>query len=249
MASWAGDLGTNVLAEFVALVLLVVAGWILYSLTRRRRLLRFFGILSSRRIVVYLSHLQIVAGGALDIMGIPRSYEGTAVAFGEMAVGSQFRDLFNYFVPSLSENPGFLSQLLISDVQVQVLASPLNQQQVERATSFITLGSPFYSAASAFAETSGSQAKFDLAAPTIIVAGIAPVAHTDYGFVERIIDSNRRSVFYAAGLPELGTIGAANYLAEQWSQLSKKYGNDRNFLVMLEFDASDFHRWSVVFER
>jgi hypothetical protein len=82
-----------------------------------------------------------------------RSYRGSAAGFGEMFEANRFRDLFNYLLPSLSENPGILSKLLISDVQVQLLHSPLKQEQIERSSSFITLGSPAYNLASEFAET------------------------------------------------------------------------------------------------
>src|SRR2546423_4358273 len=69
----------NVLSEFIALGLLFLMGLIVYHFTHRRLLLRFFNINSSKRIVVYLSHLRIRPTGALGIDGQVRSFAESAL--------------------------------------------------------------------------------------------------------------------------------------------------------------------------
>jgi hypothetical protein len=320
----------NLVSDVVFILVAIAIGWLVYSLSHRATLLKFFGIDDSHRIAIYLSNLRVESGGSIGIDGRARSYEGSAAAFGEMVVADRFRDLFNYILPSLSERPGLLSKLLISDFQVHLLHSPLDSAQIERSASFITLGSPAYNAASGFAETHlHSKAKFgSVAAETtrpqtspetprnagdifsgtkgtytvdllnlrssgspgeasqqppispsgiitqawqnpahpnvpdqpkpphnqqtaaILVDGVPPMTESTYGFVERIIDhDNKRSVFYAAGISELATAGAAHFLISEWARLHRKYGINANFLVMLRFDSNDYRRWSIIFEK
>lgn len=241
----------NVLSDFLFLLIIVALGWILFVFTRRTQLLKFYGIDTSRRIVIYLSNLRVMSGGAIGIDDQPRSYQGSAAAFGEMLVANRFRDLFNYLLPSLSDKPGVLSKLLVSDVQVQLLPSPLNQGQLEHSSSFVSLGSPAYNATSGFIERElHSRARFHQDGVAMMVEDVPPITDTTYGFVERIVDhEQRRRVFYAAGLSELATTGAAHFLVTEWARLYRKYGSDNAFVVMLRFDPMDFRRWSIVFER
>lgn len=297
--SWFG-LAEGVISDFVFLVITIIIGWCIFKFTRRTQLLKFFGINESRRIVIYLSELKLEEGDASGIDNRLYSYTGSAVAFGEMQSANRFRDLFNYFLPSISDVPNFLSKLLISDVHVQIQHSPESTDEIEYSTSFITFGSPVYNRASKFVESKlNSKAQFSvqkttftnsdkstnlgimgLAKPshgpgsdpsgtpvpenrfetsseplkwinqTIInVEGIPPLHDNTYGFVERIIDhENKRSVFYVAGISELSTVGAANFLRTEWGKLQRKFGNDKNFLVMLKFVPNDYRRWTKIFE-
>lgn len=240
-------------ANALFLISLVLAGYLIYQLTARRKLLAFFGVNVSHRIAVYLSNLQVLQGGATGVGGIQYSYQGSAVAFGEMLVANNFRDLFNFFLPSLSDKPGILGKLLISDIQVQLLPSPRDQAQIEKSLSIISLGSPAYSGASAYIEGGlHSRARFDPNVPPLggmRVGAVPPITDATHGFVERVFDKlSQRPAFYCAGLGELGTIGAAHFLASEWARLYKKYGGQTDFVVMLRFDPTDFRRWSVVFE-
>jgi hypothetical protein len=83
----------------------------------------------------------------------------------------------------------------------------------------------------------------------INIEGIPPLQESTYGFVERIIDyENKRTVFYIAGMSELSTVGAANFLIMEWGKLQQKFGNNKNFIVMLNFDINDYRRWTKIFE-
>jgi len=297
--SWCG-ITEGVISNFVFLAITIVIGWCIFRFTRRTQLLKFFGINESRRIAIYLSELKLEQGDASGIDNRFYSYTGSAVAFGEMQSANRFRDLFNYFLPSLSDVPNFLSKLLISDVHVQLQHSPASTGEIEYSASFITFGSPVYNLASRFVESKlHSKAQFSLQKTaftnsdrttnlgimglveihdspspipsgtpipekrfetpseplqwinqtTINVEGIPPLHDSTYGFVERIIDhENKRSVFYVAGISELSTVGAANFLITEWGKLQQKFGNDKNFLVMLKFEPNDYRRWAKIFE-
>lgn len=142
----------NIFAEAAIALVLAVLGWVIFVLTKRARLLKFFGVHKSRRIVIYLSNLTVPPGGTIGVDGQRRSYQGSAVARGEMEVALRFRDLFNHPFPSLFGKPSVLNKVLISDVQVQIVEPPHELGQVEDSVSFITLGSPAYNVASAFVE-------------------------------------------------------------------------------------------------
>lgn len=302
----------NLISDVLFILFAVIFGWIIFRLSRRAKLLDFFGIGNSRRIAIYISNLRVKTGGAVGIDGQELSYQGSTAAFGETVEANRFRDLFNYLLPSLSENPSLLSKLLISDVQIQLLISPLVETEIEGSTSFISLGGPAYNIASRIAENrlhskarfstlavegthtppvqSSSNAESDYSGATgshvqnitvldtaahvdppqmivpsglilnqhqsvkqlsaIQVDGVPLMTETTYGFVERLIDyENKRSIFYIAGISELATAGAANYLISQWEKLVGKYGTQTGFLVVLRFDPDDYKRWSVIFER
>lgn len=276
----------NLIADIIFILIAAFIGWAIYHRTKHSKLLAFFGVRESRRIVVYLSNLRVVSGGAIGIDGEERSYEGSATVFREMRIANRFRDLFNYFLPSIAEKSDLLSKLLISDVRVDLLNSPEDVARLEYTTSMISIGGPAYNIASSYVESLnetlvtsrlGKRAQFStqqtytdqshLEGDTgyafdrqtsemenipsqIIVKDVPPITDALYGFVQRIYDRDRkRSIFYCAGMSELGTVGAANYLVTEWMRLYKKYNYHVSFLVMLRFESTDFTRWTIVFER
>jgi hypothetical protein len=143
----------NLVSDLIVLLIFVGVGWLLLHLTHRSKLLKFFGINTSRKITIYLSHLGVLRYGSVGADKIQRSYQGDAVVYQEMLVANRYRELFNNFLPSLSDKPGLLSKILISDVQVQILISPDAVGQVDGSNSFVTFGSPAYNVASNFFET------------------------------------------------------------------------------------------------
>jgi len=317
----------NLVSDVLFLLIAVALGWMVFIITRRVRLLKFFGISKSRRIVIYLSNLRVKPKGAIGIDGKERSYQGSAACFAEMQVANRFRDLFNYLLPTLSDESNLLSRLLISDVRVHIQRSPLNQGQLERSSSFVALGSRAYNIASSFIETelhsqvrlqlgnvslstpdesapwlqpsylppsfkdsepedeatptltpvSASGASIDVDAfgffenavlgsastidldpdtdsekqpPAVLMKDVPPITDKTCSFVERIVDHEAdRSIFYVAGISELGTAGAAYFLMTEWERLHKKYGDSTSFVVMLRIEPTNFKRWSIVFEK
>lgn len=147
--SWLG-IFENIISDIIVLFFAIGFGWVIFFFFNRNKKLKFFGIKNNKRIVIYVANLRVKKAGALGIDNVPRSYEGHAVAYKEMICANQFRDFFNYLVPSLAEKPNILSKLLISDVKVEVLISPLQESSLENQTTFITLGSPAYNVASKY---------------------------------------------------------------------------------------------------
>ena len=143
----------NVASEFIALLIIVVGGYLIHRFWGRRRLLRFFGIQKSKRIVLYLSNLQIVAGGSLGTGGVARNYSGPALAVDEAAIASAYQRLFNLLIPGMDNLPGVLRWIFLSDVETVIGPSPRDLAQIERIGSIIAFGSPGYNSVSSWVES------------------------------------------------------------------------------------------------
>jgi hypothetical protein len=163
-------------------IFLKLLDWFLVVLPRRR-LLTFFGVKSSRKMVIYLSNLDVRPGGASGPDGRARSYRGSAVPNEEREVADHFRRLFAR-PPGLLRflgTSGLLDRILpssgfrLSDVEVQILSPPPTQQQLDPSASVITLGSPYYNAASNCVETEfNSRARFEELEVDSLLRGAPP---------------------------------------------------------------------------
>ncbi len=240
------DLLNNVLAEFIALGLIVLASWIIAS-AGRRRLLAFLGITKPRRLVINVSDLLVMAGGSVGQGNVTRSYQGDAVPIGELQAAYGFRDALNYLIPGLSEQPGLWSKLLLSDVAVDVIpARPglLPDQQ----SPVITTGSPGYNSVSMWVEHNLNPiAHFQAQNTEIVVAGTLYKATANFAFVQRVFEPNSsRSIFYTAGFSESGTMGAIFHLRQNWKALYEEYGGTSTFCLLLDVDMKDYTKSSII---
>jgi hypothetical protein len=241
----------NLFADVIFLGLTILLGWLFIRVTGRSKLLRFFDVKDAKRIVVYLSNLTLVPGGAIGVDGIQRSYQMGAVPQYEVDLIPVFQRLFNFIVPGIESQAGPLRTLLLSDVAVEFRASPLQLQEVDPHSTFIAVGSPGYNLASKVIETKfRSSGKFVNDMAGIQVERLAPEADARCSFVERVRDhSTGQTAFYVAGLSALGTMGAVYYLATRWDYLAKKYPNNKPFLIMIRVLSDDGRKHDVLYER
>lgn len=244
------NLVLNILAEFFALLILIIIGWVFVRLTHRRRLLRFFSLGKQKRLVVYLSNLSVRRGGAVGTDGLPRSFGQAAVPEYEVRLIGPVRRLFNLLVPGVDQLPGPLRTLLLSDVDVDILAAPSTGSALEAVAPFMAVGSPGYNSASAEVEGGFSPlAGFVNDNAAIQLQGAYPIRDPRCGFVQRAIHPDRGQVaFYVAGISSAGTTAAVRYLLEQWRPLSKKYST-RPFCIMVRAASDDGSQHEVIYER
>ncbi len=244
---------SSVIGAFIYTFFIIIIGWGIYYFTGRRKLLKFFGISSKKRLEIYLSNIRVVKGGSVGLDNINRCFDGSSVAYNEQNVASKFKEKFNYLVPSLSESPSFLSKILFSDIQVRSNISPLKESELESVTSIISFGSPAYNIASLMIEKcENSHVKFDDDNASIQIKNIPKINDTTNGFIQKLVinkDNNRRCLFYVAGISECGTIGAAHYLVDNWKVLQKKYKDNESFIILLRFPTYDFKNYTIDFER
>lgn len=148
------DIGTNLLSDLIFSILVFGFFFVIFLLTKRRKLLKFFGIEKSKKLTIFTSNLIVEKYGSSGNDRVRYSFQGTAIPNEESKAATQLQNLFNYFLPSQAEKPGFLSKLLISDVDVKVYPSPVEENMVEQNVSIISLGFPPYNSISRFIETS-----------------------------------------------------------------------------------------------
>jgi hypothetical protein len=240
----------NVASEFIAFALLIFLAWLIYHLTKRRKLLKFFNLTESKRLVVYLSHLRIVSGGALGIDNVPRSFGESAIPLTEVRLISLFQRLFNFVIPGVDNLPGFLKFLLISDIDVSIIPSPLTTGEIERSATFISIGSPGYNIASTHIENSFStHGSFTNQNSEISISGIPPMNNTRYAFIQRVFDQSTKQMgFYLAGMSSLGTYGATVFLAKRWKYLAKKFKGTQPFCIVINVTSNDGQQSEIISE-
>jgi len=247
------EFATNVFAGVIAnttfAIILIFLGWIIFVFTKRKRLVNFYNIKNSKRIVIYLSTLFVQRGGSLGYDKKPRGYQGVAVVLNEQLVANKFRDIMNYIMPSLSDHSSILSKILFSDIKVSILPSPTSIQEIDSSTTIISIGSPGYNIVSKFIEDHKKAiCKFENDNTSFSVTNMPLIEDGLNGFVQKIYDEKSdRSFFYTAGISEIGTIGAAKFLANEWPRLYEKFGSKKSFLIMLRFQ--DTEKWTIDFER
>ncbi|MFN6225735.1 MAG: hypothetical protein ACK4ZC_03295 [Bacteroidota bacterium] len=243
----------GLISDFISLILTIGIGWTIYFFTERRKLLGFFNIKDTKRLVIYLGNLRIIQGGSLGTDNLPRGYTGTTIVYSEQVTATKYKERFNFLVPSISERPTFLSKILFSDIKVTSLPSPLTENEIEANCSIISFGSPGYNKVSEVIENySETRVRFINDNSAIQPDNIPPLNDTLNGFIQRLVitnDGSTRSIFYVAGLSEHGTIGAANYLIDNWKELRKKYGDNTSFNIVVRFPTANFDNYTIVSER
>lgn len=150
------DIGINVLSDFIALILGVLIYWIFFLISKRYQLLKFFGIIKSRKVSIYTSNVRVQEYGSKGLGGILYSYQGQTIPFEELKAAIQLQGLFNYFLPSLFEKPKLLSKLLVSDIDAKVSVSPREENIIDTSSTVISMGFPAYNSISNFIEKSFS---------------------------------------------------------------------------------------------
>lgn len=238
-----GSLVANVFFIFITLM-----GGMIILRIRRRALLRFWGIESVKKARIYISHLRIQAGGALDANGTARSYQGSVVTQLEAEMGNLIKSLFVATVPGPAVQPSWAKMLLFISADVEMLPAPLQSQDIDQDGTVIALGSPGYNVVSDHIETTcNSPVCFIQGNAAIQLPGNFVIQNGRQSVIVRL-HSGDRYWFYAAGLSEGGTAAAAFYLAKNWRRLYRVHRKSPSFYVIVEFAGNDFRNTRVIAE-
>lgn len=239
------------LAEITFFLVLLLTGLILYHRAHRRKLLKFFGILNRKTVRVYTSNVHVIRGGSIGQYGVQRAYTGPATPYLESKQAHRFRDLFNFLIPHLSDQPGFLRNLLFSDVQVEVIEPPSDPKEIDPSSTIISTGSPGYNPVSEWIQKNLKPiAEFDHGNGSIELDNLQSITNPYQGFVQRVRDKNHnRTVFYAAGLNEPATVGAIAYLQNNWKELQTRHGDQKDFCLLIQINPKNHNDATIVVER
>jgi len=244
------DILIGLASNFLFLLLILIASYLIFNIKRRKKLYNFFNITTNHKLLIYISNLKILPGGSHGFDGKPRSFQGYSVTYWEYLKSEELKSIFYYPIPSFSEQPGILKKLLVADIQVLILPSPLQLEKIDLSSSIVTLGSPGYNLVSKYLEeTLKSKARFEETNNAMKINDAPLDRDVSHGFLERIIDKkNKRSFFYAAGISEVGTIGSIHYLSANWEKLYKEYGKDKPFVLMLGFKNNNIEEPFIVYK-
>ena len=245
-----GDI-TLAVAPYVIGFLVAFIGFIVFSLSRQRKLFNFLGADKiARQAIVYLSSLLIPRGCAVGFDGLPRSYQGITIPTEELSISARLvktltADAFEYIPPTvrkfLHEKCAFFRPMTVS-----VNASPMQESEIDFSTrSIITAGSQGYNVVTNYCVSRNlAQLQISHNGTAIqVMKGkdkgevIRPASNQhDVAILERLIDHTRNdaTIIIGAGLGVIGTMGAIQYLIDHWQELDKTYRN-REFALVLQF--------------
>jgi len=239
------SVGASVVGNVVTIVLTVGVG-ILLVLARWRALMRFWDIRDTKKLRIYLSHLRIVPGGALDAHGVARTYQGRVVTQLETETAALVKSLFFAAIPGEAIQPNWLKALLLVNADVQVCPSPDSASKIDPEGAVLSLGSPGYNTISEMINAN-SPVKFGPNNSKIVLPGDLTITDPHHSVVVRIRFGGR-TWFYAAGLAEGGTAAAAYYLASSWKRLDRVYRGSPSFFVLLETTGDDYRNVRAISE-
>ena len=242
-------------APYVIGGLATFVGFIIFGLSKQRKLLRFLGLdKESRRVIVYLSSLLIPRGCAVGFDGQPRSYQGITIPIEELSVSALLSkalriDAFENIPPAIRK-PLQKRSAIFRPITVDVNASPMQENDIDFSTrSIITVGSQGYNVVTNYCvDHNLSQLQITHNGNAIqIVQGRhrgetirRPSNQHDIAILEKLVDRTRNdtTIIVGAGLAVLGTMGAIHYLIDHWQELEKLYG-DREFALVLQFGPTE----------
>jgi hypothetical protein len=225
----------NLLASvlFFVLFLLLGSGWYLW---RRRALLSLFQVANTKRLIIYLSRVEVVQGGSLGVGGVARSFAGPTVTASEANAAMLLAGIFEYLIPGLESQPGILKTLFTRDISVTVQPSPISVQQIPPEVSIVTVGSPGYNRVSEWAQRQlNPKVAFSPNNNALVTHTGRSLADPDTGMVQVLYDAqNDRRVFYVGGITEAGTQAGLVYLALKWKELKQNMGKQRVFAGLVQ---------------
>lgn len=249
----------NTAANILAALLLLIGGWLLsfpfrlpFVYRKRKKLLDFFGIKKDKQsLIVYLSTVYVLPGGSVDFRGLQRTFSGPAIPAAELGtinvIGEIFHDTFlDSLSPNLRERLSRSWHWSFSEITPVASASPFEQKNIEKSN-IIVVGSQYYnSVGDLYTETGSPMLKFEQQGEDMIICvtqgprkgdvfQVRPNQLDDIAIVERLQDRiNGTTIFFTAGRGVIGTLGATQYLADNWVELHRTFGT-QDFAIVLRF--------------
>ena len=221
---------TGVLSSALFLLLSFVLGGGWYLL-RRRALLDLFQVAKSKRLVIYLSRIQVIRGGSVGVDGEVRNFCGPTVTTAEASAATLLTAIFEYIIPGMESQPGVFKTLFTRDVTVFVQHCPQSARDIPDDVSVVAVGSPGYNTVSAWAQQAlNPKISFSPNNDSLVTHKLRALADPATGMVQVLYDQqNDRRVFYVGGTTEAGTQAALLYLALKWRELKRNLGKKRVF--------------------
>jgi hypothetical protein len=236
----------SLLSNLLTLGILGLLGGIWFLATRRRKVQSFFGLKGTRRLLVYVSNLQLEPGGSHGMDGVPRSYGGGAVPEYEILLIAKVQRFFDSVTPRTRQRSGRIRFLRWADLNIEIVPSPLSTDTLRFDGPLLAIGSPGYNAASqAIQDKADALVRLADDNTAVRVTNGRLISGEAVALLQRTVDAAGRITFYAAGPSARGTIGATLYLFAQWRKLARRY-RSRPFYVVLRIINDDASAWEIL---
>jgi hypothetical protein len=249
----------NLLANLITAAILGLIGFVAYAavfITERNRLVRFFGM--KRRplsVRLYLSRLQIVAGGTTGFESLRDGYVGPSISKieydGALLIARSFSSSMIALMPASVRTWIAHRYPRVGTLTPSIDVCPRHLSSVASGGTVIALGGAVYNAITQhYLKHPSCPFYFDKRAdgqralwkrhvglrdyePPIEIEGRSMAR--ELGIVQKLYDSTTdTTVFICAGLGSSATVGCAKYLAENWRSLLHRHG-DGAFALCLAF--------------
>jgi hypothetical protein len=226
-------------------------GIVIYRLSKERKLLNFLGVdKNSRRIIIYLSSLFIPRGNAVGFDGGVRSYQGITIPIEEFGISLPLAkslgiDAFDN-IPPILRKPLQEKNTFLRPISIDINASPMKEGDIDFSTrSLITVGSQGYNIVTNYCIShnlcklqigqNGTAIEIKKGKQIGEIINRASVNH-DIAILEKLVDQSHgnTTIIIAAGLGVIGTMGAIQYMIDNWEKLYKTYQDDE-FALVLQF--------------
>lgn len=217
----------------------------------RRPLFRFFGLKpNSTQLTVYLSRLEIVPTGTIGIEDIYAGYVGPAINKYEYTAALKVKNLISSrFVSILPFKEWIGGQFVIlADIQPDITEAPKKAEYgAIKLGNMVVIGSSIYNLAMEYysKQKAVTTYYFDKDSRGNRIVKSRRGIYRDHdkipcgdgkelGIVERVIDKGR-VVYICAGIDINETCGSVEYLVNNWEELQKEFGDDKDFAICLVF--------------
>jgi hypothetical protein len=259
MAGFFENLGSNLLADLLFWLGLGLIVWLTVRLTQRR-FLDFFGVRESRRLTVHLSNLWDPRRG---------DPQGSVLAGHEFRVIRTVAGLFGdapFRLPDLVRglvDSFFLGQKVDFSVEVSPLSakeigfSDLNSLMIVGATPknsvrrhYFESGLPYLTVVGEAKDSPDDIYRQVLSPRVRVMKGPQKdgeiIGPYNFAIVEKTHDGEHgMAIFMCVGFRGDSSWGATEYLAKNWRELSREYG-DKDFALCLGFPMSERRMHSYV---
>lgn len=261
------NVAVNIVSTLVLALIGFIAYAYLYW-KNRKEILQFFGVTSSKpNICIYVSNLNIRPGGTSGIEPVDKGYIGSAITKleydGALLIQHELKAKPLALLPKTLQDWLGQESLELRTIDASIKLSPSKAITNNRDPIFndnlIILGTGIYNSLSHyylkeyfvnhdiyrwyFYHDKDSKGQRIIG---IHRDGLSDSAtdqgredHVEPAFIQRVHDVDKKiSVFICAGLGSSATLGSACYLAENWRDLQRRFGNEE-FGIGLLFRNQD----------
>jgi len=241
----------GVTTNVIAILLVLIIGSLIFWLSRRRQVVKFFHIGRSGA-VFFSARIDVIPFGSRGIDGLPRSFQGPSMPENEMKALAKLEEFLVSLRPLSQNIAGHLHFLTLRwrDVQLRAEISPDSLDNLERRATIFCLGSPAYNIVSQYIEDRfPGGGRFNDSYSSLVMKDSETFDGTDFFMVRRCVDINtEQRFFYTASTSALGTEQALTYLLDHWRNLQKQFGDDSQFTLVIKREGGALQVPRVVYQ-